>query len=187
MEKMTKMAAKIKPCRHGLPLTRCKECTKEYRHKYMKEYRKLPQIKERHKELDRKYRSRPEVKAHLKEYHKAYQRRPDVIKRAKKYYKQPKVKLYMKEYLRKYNKSTEAKAYQNIQIVIRRYNNELKRLNSHIKEEWRFAPIQLQDKQLHLLDLIHGLERIKLETADLPPGTKAKERTKRVKELLTYS
>lgn len=180
------MAGKIKPCRHGLPASRCKECVKEYHNKYMKEYRKLPWAKERQKEHDRKYRSHPEIQAHLKEYRKGYLRRPEVIRRMKKYHQQPKVKLYMKEYLRKYGQSPETKAYQNIQAVIRRYNNELKRLNSHIKREWRFAPIQLQDKQLQLLDLIHGLERIKLETADLPLGTKAKERTRRVKALLTY-
>ncbi len=57
---------KITPCKHGLPISKCKICFKEHHKEHIREYRQRPEVKQRMREYIKAYFQRPEVKEYIK-------------------------------------------------------------------------------------------------------------------------
>ena len=70
---------------------------KERKREYMREYQQRPEAKERRRERERKYRQRPEVKERQREYMRKYQRSPQAKKRRREYMREYRLKQLRKE------------------------------------------------------------------------------------------
>lgn len=86
----------------------------ERQKEYMKEYRKRPEVRERHKQYMIEYWQKSENKEKLREYLKEYKKRPEVIEKIKKYREEHIEEIRRKA--REYNKANPdktKKAYEN--------------------------------------------------------------------------
>lgn len=82
----------------------------------LKEYRQIPEVKERLRAYQREYQKKPEVVAKRREYYsrpevkarlREYMNRPEIIAKRREYFSRPEVKAKMKEYNAEYKQRPE--------------------------------------------------------------------------------
>lgn len=145
----------------------CKECVRDWRRRYMKEYRSQPEVAKKIKA----YNERPEIKRERKRYSYEYYRRPEVMEKERVRNRERRKDESFLESRRKYRKMHEAKpeVKERLNEYRRRYMREYtKRPCVRQKTNKYLSEVRSSLSSVYMKQLLYGQSNGLLKFHEIP-------------------